>query len=112
MNIAIPTNDRKSIAKRTGKASEIAFYTINNGTIISVTYTKNTHSHDDHRRSEEDYDENEEHNYDKLLDILINVDLFLVKSVGKFMKKTLQKGNINYQLVKIDDISEILKDYL
>ena len=47
MNIAIPTNDRKSIAKRTGKASEIAFYTINNGTIISVTYTKNTHSHDD-----------------------------------------------------------------
>ena len=114
MKIAIPTNDRITIAKRTGKATEIAFYVIDNGAIKSVTYTKNTHSHDDHGRNDVNYnlDEREELNYDKLLDILIDVDLLLVKAVGKYMKKTLQKANINYQLVSTDAISEILKDYL
>lgn len=105
MKIAIPTNDRKSIANRTGRAFEIAFYTIENGEIKSVTYSKNTHSHDDHR-------ENGDQNHDKLLDILIDVDILLVRAVGKFMKKTLQKGNINYQLVNVDAISKILEDYL
>ena len=127
MNIAIPTNDRKSIAKRTGRASEFAFYTINNGEIKSVTYKKNTHSHDDHDRNEGHHGENEnhnheghnhehheheEHNHDELLEILTDIDLLLVRAVGKYMRKTLQKGNFKYQLVKIDDISEILKAYL
>lgn len=125
MKIAIPTNDRKSIAKRTGRALEFAFYTIENGEIKSVTFTKNTHSHDDHdkneghhhgenedQKHEEHHHEHGEHNHDELLDILINIDILLVRAVGKYMRKTLKKGNINYKLVKIDDISKILKDYL
>lgn len=125
MRIAIPTNDRKSIAKRTGRAAEFAFYTIDNGEIKSVTYSKNTHKHDGHDRDEgHHHGENEEHNHkghnhehgehnhDELLDILIDIDLLLVRAVGKYMRKTLQKGNFKYQLVKIDDISKILEDYL
>ena len=124
MKIAIPTNDRISIAKRTGRASEFAFYTIENGAIKSVTYKKNTHNHNDHDRNEghhgkqEDHNDNkhthkhEEHSHDDLLEVLTDIDLILVRAVGKYMRKTLQKGDFDYKLVKIDVISEILEDYL
>lgn len=125
MKIAIPTNDRKSIAKRTGRAIEFAFYTIENGTIKSVTYKENTNSHDDHNRNEghhhgenENYDHDEhnhehgEHNHDEILDILKDIDILLVRAVGKYMRKTLQKGTFKYKLVKIDNISEIIENYL
>jgi len=125
MKIAIPTNDRQLITKRTGRAAEFAIYTIENGEINSVDYEKNTHSHDDHDRNEgHHHGENEnhnhgghnhehgEHNHDELLTILNDIDILFVRAVGKYMRKTLQNGNVNYQLVKIDDISEIIENYL
>ncbi|MCF6181289.1 NifB/NifX family molybdenum-iron cluster-binding protein [Lutibacter sp.] len=119
MKIAIPTNDRKSIAKRTGRATEFGIFTIENGEIQSVTYIKNTHSHGDHDKSEgkhhntsEHNGSHEEHNHDELLIPLKNIDILLVRAIGKHMRQTLKKGNISYKLVKIDDISEIISDYL
>ena len=137
MKIAIPTNDRKTIAKRTGRATEFAIYHIKNNEIQEVAFIKNTHSHDDHRSDEgnhkkqggehgkgqgggghkrnHDHNHNHEHgehNHDELLTLFEKVDILLVRAVGKYMRKTLQKGNVNYQLVKIDDISEILESYL
>ncbi len=131
MKIAIPTNDRKTIAKRTGRAEEFALYHIENKEIKSIEYLKNTHSHEDHDRAEGNHHEkqgdghgkgqkhnhdhnheHEEHNHDELLLLLKDIDILLVRAVGKYMRKTLQNGNINYQLVKIDVISEILENYL
>ena len=120
MKIAIPTNDRKLIAKRTGRAAEFAIYTIDSNEIKSVEYIKNTHSHNDHDWNEgHHHDENEnhshdhgEHNHDELLVLLDGIDILFVRAVGKYTRKTLQNGNINYQLVKIDTISEIIQNYL
>jgi predicted Fe-Mo cluster-binding NifX family protein len=123
MKIAIPTNDRESIAKRTGRAAEFAFYTIENGAVKSVTYKKNIHSHDDHNRNEKHHhNENEEHdghnhehgehNHDEVLEILKDTDLLLVRAVGKYMRKSLEKGTFEYKRVKTDTISEIIEDYL
>ena len=135
MKIAIPTNDRKTIAKRTGRAAEFAIYHIEDNEIHSIEYQKNIHSHDDHGSDEgnhkkrggehgkgqgggghkHNHDHNHEHgehNHDELLLVLKDIDILLVRAIGKYMKKTLQKGNVNYQLVKIDDISEILENYL
>lgn len=134
MKIFIPTNDRETIAKRTGRASEFAIYTIENKEIQSVEYQKNTHSHD-HDRDEgnhgekhgsghgkgkkhnhdhnHDHDhEHGEHSHDDLLIIFKEADILLLRAIGKYMRKTLQKGNIPYQLVKIDNISEIISNYL
>jgi predicted Fe-Mo cluster-binding NifX family protein len=116
MKIAIPTNDRNSIAKRTGRATEFGIFTIENGEIQSVEYLKNTHSHVDHDRSEGKHHakskEHEEHNHDELLILFKNIDVLLVRAVGKHMRQTLKKGNISYKLVKIDTISEIISNYL
>jgi predicted Fe-Mo cluster-binding NifX family protein len=128
MKIAIPTNDRETIAKRTGRAKEFALYHIKGKEIKSIEYLKNTHTHDDHDRTEGNHQEkqgdgkgqgggknqheHEEHNHDELLFLLNDIDVLLVRAVGKYMRKTLKNGNITYQLVKIDDISKILENYL
>ena len=134
MKIAIATNDRKNIAKRTGRAAEFAIYTIENKEIQSIDYQKNTHTHhDDHDRNEgnhrqghggggqghhhdehdHDHDhEHGEHTHDEIITQLKGVDMLFVRAIGKYMKKDLQNGNIPYQLVKVDDITEIISNYL
>ncbi len=48
MKIAIATNDRKTIAKRTGRAKEFAIFNIDpNGNIKEVVFVENEHKHHD-----------------------------------------------------------------
>jgi len=136
MKIAIATNDRKTIAKRTGRAVEFAIYHIENREIISIDHQKNSHTHhDDQARNEgnhrqgrggghghghgEHHHDHEEHNHehgahthDEIITQLKGVDILFVKAIGKYMKKDLQNGNIPYQLVKDENISEIISNYL
>jgi len=111
MKIAIATNDRISIAERTGRATEFAFYTINNGVIESVDYQKNNHSHHEHGKNGHNH-EHGNHSHKEIVSQLQDVDVFLVRAVGKNMRRDLKEGNIPYQLVKIDAISEIIENYI
>lgn len=125
MLIAIATNDRKTIAKRTGRAAEFAFYQINGTEITAITYQKNHHEHHDHDRSEGNHRQGhgrglgnrhhhhyEEHTHDEVVQQLKDVDIFLVHAVGKHMKSDLEKGKIPYKRVKGEMISEIISNYL
>ena len=118
MKIAIPTNDRVTITKRTGRAAEFGVFNIENSAIISVEYRKNTHSHKEHEKNEENHHKkdaeqpHEEHSHSEIIALLKDIDILLVRAVGKFMKSDLQNGKIPYQLVKTDVISEIITDYL
>ncbi len=111
MKIAIATNNRTIIAERTGRATEFAFYTIKNGEIESVIYQKNKHTHHDHDNHDHNH-EHGNHSHKEIVSQLQGVDVFLVRAIGKNMRRDLKEGNINYQLVKIDTISEIISDYL
>jgi predicted Fe-Mo cluster-binding NifX family protein len=127
MKIAIATNDRKTIAKRTGRAAEFAFYQIENGKISTVTYQKNTHEHHDHDRRDGHHRQGHgeghghghghghgegAHSHDEIVPQLKDVDIFLVRAVGQFMKKDLENGKIPYQLVKGENLEEIISNYL
>ncbi len=107
MKIAIATNNRTTIVERTGRAAEFAFYTIENGEIKSVVHQKNKHTHHNH-----DSHEHGVHSHKEIVAQLQGVDVFLVRAIGKNMRQSLKEGNIPYQLVKIDVISEIITDYL
>jgi len=111
MKIAIATNDRITIAERTGRAAEFAFYTIKSKEIESVVYQKNNHKHHGHGGHGHNH-EHGEHSHKDIVLQLQGVDVFLVRAIGKNMRRDLKEGNIPYQLVKIDAISEILADYL
>ena len=111
MKIAIATNDRISIAERTGRAAEFAFYTIKNKEIESVVYQKNNHKHNGHGGHGHSH-EHGNHSHKDIVLQLEGVTIFFVRAIGKSMRQSLKEGNINYKLVKIDAISEILADYL
>jgi len=112
MKIAIGTNDRTTIAQRTGRAAEFAFYTIQNGEVTSVEYQKNSHTHHGHGGKHEHTHEHSNHSHEEIVTQLKGVDIFFVRAIGKNMRRDLKEGNIPYQLVKVDAISEIISDYL
>jgi len=126
MILVIATNDRITIAKRTGRAAEFAFFTIKDGIVINTEYQKNEHEHHDHDRSEGNHrqghgngqghghhhHEEDNHNHDEVVKQLQHIDVFLVRAVGKNMKRDLENGNIPYKLVKGEKITEIISNYL
>ena len=107
MKIAIPTDNRKTLAERTGRAKEFAVYEIENGEIVSVNFAKNTHEHHDH-----DEGQNHDHSHAEIVDALEGVDILLVSIIGKHMKADLESAGINYQRISKTNIDDILSEYL
>ncbi len=129
MLIAIATNDRKTIAKRTGRAAEFAFFEVIGNEITGVRYEKNNHKHYDHDRSEGNHRKGRygrglghghrhhhhhegAHSHNEVVEQLKNVDMFLVRAVGKHMRSDLERGNIPFKLVKDENLTDIVKDYI
>ncbi len=130
MLIAIATNDRKTIAKRTGRAAEFAFFEVNGNKITGVRYEKNNHKHHDHDRSEGNHRQGRRarglghgyghkhhqnvgrHSHNEVVEQLKNVDMFLVRAVGKHMRSDLERGNIPFKRVKGENLTDIVKDYI
>lgn len=115
MKISFPTNDRKTIAKRTGRCEEFAIYEIENTEIKNIEYLKNTHEHHDHGGSHGHHSHKKgegEHSHKETMGILKGIDILIVGRVGKHMKKGLSDNNIKYQLTKKPGIKEALEDYM
>jgi len=115
MKISFPTNDRKTIAKRTGRCEEFAIYNVENGEIKSVDYLKNTHEHHDHDHGHGDGGKKgqgeRQHSHSDIMDLLKDVDLLIVGRVGKYMKNDIQTSGLKYQLTKKIDIEEAIQEY-
>ena len=149
MKIAIATNDRKSIARRTGRAKEFAFFEIDEkGNIINVYFEENQHKHDDedehdhepnhrkvtgygqglgrghgrglghghgrhhHHDEEDEHHHHGEHHHNEIIEQLKDVDMFLVRAVGKYMRQDLIDGKIPFQRAKGENFEEIIRNYL
>jgi len=119
MKISFPTNDRKTIAKRTGRCEEFAIYEIENSEIKNIEYLKNTHEHHDHGgghgndHGHHSHKKGEgEHSHKETMEILKGIDILIVGRLGKYMKKGLTDNNIKYNLTKKPGIDEALEDYM
>ncbi|MEN8125561.1 MAG: NifB/NifX family molybdenum-iron cluster-binding protein [Bacteroidota bacterium] len=113
MKISFPTNDRKTIAKRTGRCKEFAIYELENGEIKNVDYLKNTHEHeDDHHHGHKKGEGERQHSHSDIMELLKDVDVLMVGRVGKYMKSDLQTSGLRYQLTKKIDIKEVIDEFL
>ncbi len=119
MKIAFPTNDRKTIAKRTGRCKEFVIYNLADSKIVDVSYRENNHEQHDHNHEQHHGHGNHnhkkgegEHSHAKTGDLLKDVDVLLVGRVGKFMKKALDGFGIRYQLTKKLEIQEVVDGFL
>ena len=102
MKIAIPTNDRINLAKRTGQAKEFVLVEIENGKVVGTKYAANHH---------EDHDESVEHSHNDIVEMLKDIDVLLLINVGKHLKKDLENGRIKYEKISLQTIEEVISFY-
>lgn len=112
MNIAIPTNDRKNIAVRTGRAKEFAIYKIENKEVKDVKYLTNTHKHDDDDHHHGHGHNHGKHSHREIIDLFKGIDIFLVGHIGKYFKTEVIEADIKYKIVKGEILKDIIDTYL
>jgi len=108
MIIAFPTNDKKTVAKRTGRCEEFVIYKIEDGKTELIEYRKNTHEHHNHSH---DNDKEDNHNHNDIMETLRDIDLLIVKMVGKNFRNDLESFSIKYEKTVELDINIILESY-
>ena len=112
MKISFPTNDRITIAERTGRAKEFVIYDIKDRQITNIDYRVNTHKHHEHGH-EHSYQKGEGgHSHEEIIELLSDIDLLIALRVGKFLKKELFDNKVNYQITKSIAIEDALNEYL
>jgi predicted Fe-Mo cluster-binding NifX family protein len=112
MKISFPTNDRKTIAERTGRCKEFAIYEIIDGQLINIDYRENTHQHHEHGEEHAHQKAEGEHAHQEIIKLLSDVDLSITLRIGKFLKKDLDENKMNYQITKNIEIEDALNEYL
>jgi len=112
MKISFPTNDRITIAERTGRAKEFVIYDIRDRQIMNIDYRKNTHQHHEHGQEHNHQNGKNGHSHQEIIDLLGDVDLLIVLRVGKFLKNDFEVHKVSYQITKNVAIEYNLKEYL
>jgi len=108
MKIGIPSNDEKNIFPRTGTARGFMVYHTE-GKEIKRRYYRVLPAHLRHKDGE---DESHDHTHKDLVEFLNECDIVLVRNIGKFLKRDFINSDLNYKLVKGDDLNEIIQNYL
>lgn len=112
MKISFPTNDRKTLAERTGRAKEFVIYDLQDRQIINIAYKENRHKHHEHVHGNEHQKGEGVHSHKEIMELLSDVDLLIVLRIGKFLKKELMDNKVSYQITKSIAIEDALNEYL
>ncbi len=107
MRIAIPTNDKITIFKRTGRADAFLIFEIDQVSVKEVDYRKNLHNHDDHEHSEDHHN----HSHDELVETLSDCSFVLVNVIGKNLLADLTNSGIIVFKTKEKNIKNAIADF-
>lgn len=114
IKLAIPTNDRLTLARQTGRADEFAIYTLNQELAIEyIDYKKNTHNHD-HNHHDHDHDHHDHgagHNHDDLAELLVGCTAVLVQHAGPHFKVSMEKSGISIVFVESQTLEGAVNEY-
>ena len=102
MKIAIPTQDRITLYKRTGRTKEFAIYDVIDGSVTFAEFRINPHAHVDDEKG------NHEHTHDDVLAVLKDCDALLVHTVGTHFRQDFDKANFPIYKTKQTDLKEII----
>jgi predicted Fe-Mo cluster-binding NifX family protein len=103
MKIAIPSDNRETITKRTGRSKGFMVYEVNNGKIVHSEYRENIM---------DEHDAEAEHSHTQIIELLNDVDILFVAAIGKHMKRDVENSFMNYQLVHEEKIPQIIDNFL
>ncbi len=113
MKVAFATNDRKTIAARTGRAKEFVVYELSDSEVINIEYFENTHEHHDHEQGHghHEHGKGHGHSHKDIIDKISTADFLYAKHIGKHLKANLNEANIKFELTKENEIEELIKSF-
>ncbi len=106
MKIAIPTNDRKTVAERSGRATEFAMVDIDATGTAKIEYLINEHEHTHHADGSHD---NEDHGHGDLVELLGGIDIIIGYKFGPHFSRDFYKAGIKMKLTKLKIIDDVIK---
>jgi len=99
IKIAVPTNDRKTLAERSGRAKEFAVISLDNKQIVDVGYRENKHEHNhDHSHGEH------AHGHQDIVDALHDCVAVVGRKFGPHFAGDFHKAGIKLILSKKESI--------
>jgi len=107
MRAAVPTNDKTTLFKRSGRADGFLIIDIQENGFREVDFRNNTHSHHHHHG-----EEHHGHSHKEIVDALSDCNYIIVNIVGKHFGKDLLDAGIKIFKTEKQSISEAVKDFL
>jgi len=108
MTIALPTNNKTEICKRTGQAKYFAFYSLKDEKLELLDYKINPQQHEQHNHGDHEH----HHSHAAIMQLLESVDVLLIRNIGKYMKLDLKNLGIKYIKIKETTIEEAIQRYI
>ena len=108
MRIAIPTNDRIRIFKRTGRANAFLIVDVDAASANEIDYRTNTHSHEDDAH---DHEENHDHSHADLVESLSDCAFIVVNVIGKHLLADLTNAGIIIFKTREENIKNAIADF-
>jgi len=107
MRIAIPTNDKEHLFKRSGRTNGFLIMDIEKDYFSVVDYRKNNHTHN------YDHSDNEHHGHShkEIVDALMDCRYLIVNIVGKYFGKDIKDAGIQVFVTDKKAISDAVEEF-
>ena len=108
MRVAIPTNDKETIFKRTGRADGFLIIDVDNNGFDVIDYRINTHGHHHHHGEAHD---SHDHSHKEIVDSLKDCEYLIVNMIGKHFGKDINKAGIKVYKTDKQNIEEAVLEF-
>ncbi len=109
MRIAIPTNDKETLFKRSGQAKGFLIADVTDNGFEVVDYRKNSHTHD-HGSHHDDHGHHG-HSHKEITEALSDCDYMVVNMVGKHFGGDLKEAGIKIFKTGRQLINEAVQEF-
>jgi predicted Fe-Mo cluster-binding NifX family protein len=110
MKIAIPTNDRSTVAERSGRAAEFAIVEIDDNNILSTTFIENEHEKTHHSGEGHSHGEHADHGHGDLVELLEGVSVIIGKKFGPHFSRDFHNAGVKMKLTKLTKIDDVINE--
>jgi len=113
MKIAIPTNDRITVAERSGRASEFAIVEIEDNKILNTIFIENEHEKTHHSDEGHNHEHHGgDHGHGDLVELLDGINIIVGKKFGPHFSRDFHEAGIKMKLTKLDNIEDIVNEQI
>ncbi len=111
MRIAIPTNDKITVFKRSGRAKGFLIMELSDDGVKEIDYVINNHQHGHHHHHSEGGHNGHGHSHEELVEKLNGCDYIIVNMIGSHFGRDVEQAGIKVFITGRENIDGALKEF-